>query len=168
MTGRITFEEWHARRLAEEPEFDKVTDEVRRWHGPRRKLDILVDESAAAVGRELEAVKDFRLHRVADSTPDRGLWAQARREGWVLVTADTDFWNDGPYPLRLSPGVIILVGRTTSERLFAFERLLVVWDLVANVGRLGQHILNASKVRTSRRTIEWKFFDNGVTVTLRQ
>ena len=168
MPRRQSFDEWHSERLAQNPDFDRETDAMLRIRGPRRKLDLLLDENVAALRAELASVKDFRLHMMPAGTPDRKLWAEARRNAWVLLTADSDFWNDGEYPLRLSPGVIVVVGRTVEDRLYALARLSVAWDLVPMLGRFGRRFLDATKARTSRRMIEWKIFDEGVTVTHRQ
>jgi hypothetical protein len=168
MENRKTFDEWHAERLAADPDFDRTTDAMLRLRGPRRKIDFLVDENIAALRSELASLKQFRLHNMPEGADDHALWTEARRRLWILLTADGDFWNERFYPLWQSPGVIIVVGRTLEDQVFALARLSVVWDLVRMVGRVGPRFMDGMKARTSRTTIEWKFFDNGTTVTHRQ
>jgi len=165
---RKTFEEWHAEQLARDPAFDRDTDATLRIRGPRRKLDLLIDENLEGVKAELEGVSDFRVHTLPSTAPDQQLWAVARQKRWVLLTADGDFWNDTTYPLHQSPGVIVLVGRTVENHIFVFARLTVVWDLVPMIGRFGPGFLESLKARSSRAGIEWKFFDNGCIVTHNQ
>ena len=49
--------------------------------------------------------EDEKLRRERD---DKFHYHEARKRGRILLTCDADFWNDRKFPLKDSPGVLIL------------------------------------------------------------
>ena len=76
------------------------------------KPRFLVDEN---LGHELAAalkLVGYNTKSAEDAVltgyPDESYWAIARREDRVLISKDRDFLDNRRFPLRLSPGVLIL------------------------------------------------------------
>ena len=64
-----------------------------------------------------EGYKRFKIEAMPRGVSDSLLWQTARRWRLLLMSADRDFWDDRAYPLRDSPGLFLLAGRTASDRL---------------------------------------------------
>jgi predicted nuclease of predicted toxin-antitoxin system len=162
---RKSFDEWHAERVAKDPNFDRVTDRLLARRGPPRKIPMLCDESLEhELVADLRTIRDFRIVRLPKGSTDRAVWQRARRDRLVILTADEDFWDDRRYPLHLSPGVVILRGRNVEERTTALARLSVVWDLPRNYSRFAHAFFAESKTRASPTHIQHKFSDEGSVV----
>ena len=113
-------------QIAENPRFEK---QFEQWSAQQRKafkkVDLLIDENIGDLGEALKGVKDFRLHAEPAGRSDEYLWRKARREGWLLVTKDVGFWDDEKYPLHLSPGLVVLRGRTFDQYLVSLRAVFV-------------------------------------------
>lgn len=161
---RITFDEWYEEKVHADPTFARLVSKP-RTRPRRRKVDLLIDESLDGMVEDLKTVRDFRVHTEARRRSDENLWKTARRNGWLIVTKDLDFWDDSNFPLRLSPGVVILRGRTLKDYTYALVRFAVHWGLLARTGQFGVDALDGFKARAARLGIEWKWFDEGTVVT---
>jgi predicted nuclease of predicted toxin-antitoxin system len=84
---------------------------------PRRKVPICVDRDIPdAITSALSRDAGFKVRgRAQDGMEDRAVWRQAIKLEAVLLTHDEHFWDDRRYPLRESPGVIVVKGASETE-----------------------------------------------------
>jgi predicted nuclease of predicted toxin-antitoxin system len=95
---------------------------------PKRKLSLCVDRDIPeTVVQDLRRRRERRFRvtsRAAENMEDRAVWRMAIAQEAVLLTHDEDFWDDHLYPLRDSPGVLLVKGATESDISLAFGQLL--------------------------------------------
>jgi len=105
------------------------------------------------------ALRNYRKFKVQVSEktiPDSLVWKTAQVNHFVVVTADQDFWNDRQYPLRTSPGLLLLDRRNGKERLRALARIMKALELPETY-LLNPDLFFASKVRASAGGGIYKF-----------
>jgi predicted nuclease of predicted toxin-antitoxin system len=164
MTSK-TFDEWEREQRASNPRWDAEIREIERLRGPRRKVPLLLDanlEEELVDG--LNGVRDFRISVAGPREGDEAIWNHARREGRIIVTADEDFWNDRRFPLRDSPGVILLTGRTSEQKAYAFAVAVVHYQLIEWWRKLPGWTI-AMKIRASSMGTTAKWREGGTTIT---
>lgn len=154
---RISLDEWWNEQLAADPRIEKDPfPEPRRGRSP--KVDILVDENLEGLVADLQTVGDFRVHVERRHQSDEHLWRAAQQNGWFLVTRDLDFWDESRFPLRLSPGVVILRGRTLDACTGAFAFFSVHSGLLWRSGRQETWWMTGFKAKASQDTIDSQWF----------
>ena len=145
------------------PELERDSAGLEGVNPPPRKLDVLVDEDLEIqLVREIRASGHFRVSAMNVGTPDSEVWRDARQRRLCIITADVDFWNDVLYPLEQSPGVIILRGATSAERLAALEQWWKDNDTMVRMG--GAEVVEGRKWRVSRGDVHGKFVDGDAVV----
>ena len=153
-------DEWLAEREARDPNFSRDTARMLARRPPLRKVPLLCDESLEdELVADLRTVRLFKVLTLPTGRGDDFVWAQARQRGLVLLSADEDFYDDRRYPLRESPGAIILRGEGAGERTVALARLSALWDLQGNYARFGRGMFIESKTRATPTHIFHRFLD---------
>jgi predicted nuclease of predicted toxin-antitoxin system len=125
--------------------------------GRPRKIPLLCDENLE--DDFVTALRNYRKFKVQVSEktiPDSLVWKTAQVNHFVVVTADQDFWNDRQYPLRTSPGLLLLDRRNGKERLRALARIMKALELPETY-LLNPDLFFASKVRASAGGGIYKF-----------
>jgi hypothetical protein len=132
----------------------------RRDAAPKRKVRVYYDRDVPAeiVRATREDERDVaRVVGVAGpNMDDSAVWRAAIEADAQLVTHDDGFWNDRKYPLRDSPGVIIVKGGMSAEGLEAMERFTAGTDVVGTERELPD-FLRGTKVRATRSGFTIKF-----------
>ena len=155
----MAFEEWEAERISADPQWERHLREFSRTKGTHRKVPLLVDENIEAeFVDELRGIRDFRVRTLARRASDEAVWAEARKLRLILVTADPDFWNDHSYPVRDSPGVVIVSGRTYSEKAEAFAVAVVHWAIQWRY-RIEPASLGGMKIKATRSGTSAKWWN---------
>ena len=158
---QITLEQWIAMQRAEDPQFDRHTDEFSRTTGPKRKVPLLVDENLeAAFVAELRAIDFMKVTVGQSGIPDEAVWATARRSKLVIVTGDEDFWDDRRFPLIQSPGVIIVAGSNAEQRIDSLATAFGIWSIKEN-WRRAPYFLDGSKLKASSTGVRGKHHLDG-------
>jgi predicted nuclease of predicted toxin-antitoxin system len=132
----------------------------RQAPAPKRKVRVYYDRDIPAeivrATREDERDVARVVGVAAANMDDAAVWRAAIEADAQLVTHDDGFWNDRKYPLRDSPGVIIVKGRTSGEVLEAMERFTAGTDVVGTEREL-PGFLRGTKVRATRNGFTIKF-----------
>lgn len=127
---------------------------------PKTKISVCLDRNLPQ-----ELIEGFRstarvfrvVHVSAPNESDASLYQSARSEGALIVTCDEDFWDDSGFPLRASPGVIVLKGVNSEELSSAILRFLEHVDVVGAIRRMPDWAFSqkfkASPVGFVRRTL---------------
>jgi predicted nuclease of predicted toxin-antitoxin system len=157
---RKSYEQWLEEQERRDPNFLRDVAMAMRRRAPPRKVPLLCDESLECQLIDgLASDKGFKVHRVPTGRGDDFIWREASQRGLILVTADEDLWDDHSYPLRDSPGVVILRGRNATERRQAFARLFAHYELAATYAKFGADMLSMTKSRASPDNVFEKFLD---------
>ena len=146
-----------AELAAHDPHFDRGARRFMAERGRPRKMPVLCDENLE--DDFIATMRDnrkFKVTTMPKGVSDSILWQSAQRRGLVLVTADEDFWDERRYPLRESPGLLLLRGRNAEERLAALVRIITVMDLPWIYARNPDFLL-ATKARVSAGGGMFKF-----------
>ena len=105
----ITFAEWEDIQRTRDPAWNRSIRRLAKSRGVPRKVPILADENLETdLVSDLASVRGFKVMVADKGRADDDLWAEAKRAGMVILTADADFWSDQAYPIADSPGVIYL------------------------------------------------------------
>lgn len=80
--------------------------------GPHKKLKLYVDinvpepvvEELRSAGLTLYSAK----HTGTASRPDQAIYQEARKRGLVILTMDSDFWQDREHPIQATAGIIFV------------------------------------------------------------
>jgi hypothetical protein len=163
-----SFEEWEAERVAADPHWGKRVREFSRTSGIPRKVPLLLDANLEVeFADELRGIRDFKVQTMANqSAGDPALWAEARKRGLVLVTADAGFWDDDhKYPIRDSPGLVVVSGRTYSEKAEAFAVAVIHWEIRWRY-RIESSSLRGMKIKASRSGTSAKWWDGTRVITI--
>lgn len=91
-------------------EFSKITP-------PKRKVRLFLDRNIPEELKEgLKAYDRLKVIGFAgENDSDEFIWGTAKRKKAIIISLDKgDFWNDTKFPLRESPGVILLTSREQS------------------------------------------------------
>lgn len=126
------------RKLVFDPSSNEAREALREWRklpGPRRKIrayfDANIPVSVAERARKtlrwdvLSVQESASLSRREDSFH----YSHARKLKRLLFTLDRDFLNDLKYPLRQSPGVIVIGARQDDPNDIYFGIELAAWFL---------------------------------------
>jgi predicted nuclease of predicted toxin-antitoxin system len=159
MPRERSFEEWEQEQRERDPGWNRHIRDFEKARGPKRKVPLLLDENLEAeFVDDLRTVKDFRVTVGKPGIDDRALWDQARAMQAILVTTDGDFWDDRNFPLAQSPGVIIISGRSASEKTHTFAMAMVSWDVI-NTWRKVPGWLLGIKLRATQEDVRGKYWD---------
>jgi predicted nuclease of predicted toxin-antitoxin system len=165
MPRQVPFDKWEHEQRRRDPEWDRSKLAFEKAHGPKRKVPLLLDENLEAdFIDDVRTVKDFRVTVSNPGLSDQAVWEQARGMKAVLITADADFWDDRRFPLAQSPGVVIISGRSASEKAYTFAVAVVHWDII-NIWRKVPFWLQGIKLRATREGVRAKYWD-GTSVVL--
>ena len=136
---------------------------------PKRKIPVYIDRDIP--GEIVRLVRETESDAVriagiaAPNMEDQAVWDAAIRHGAMLTTHDDGFWNDQRYPLRVSPGLLLIKGGTTAEILQAMERFTGATAFV-KTERESPGFFRGTKVRATRRGFTIKFLtDDSQVVT---
>lgn len=125
--------------------------EFRKWYKkfwdatlPKRKLRIFIDRNIPYEAvKELEKVKNFKIMGIAESDEeDRLIFDKARKLKAAIITKDEDFWNDRKFPLKQSPGILIVKGKTAGnviDSLAWFFGLVGIFDAERKIAGWLEH-----------------------------
>ncbi len=80
--------------------------------GPHKKLKLYVDinvpeplvQELRSAGLTLQSARQYGTA----SRPDENIYQEARERGLVLLTMDSDFWQDRKHPLQTTAGIIFV------------------------------------------------------------
>jgi predicted nuclease of predicted toxin-antitoxin system len=130
------------RRLPPPTKKQLASEKRGRGKKARFLIDKNVDREVADVLRRLRWNAYHAEESGLGTHEDEDIYAYARGERRVLLTHDPDFLDDRRFPLRLSPGVIVLPGGSgeRSALIRALDWLLVI------VGR-DRELWTGTKVR---------------------
>jgi predicted nuclease of predicted toxin-antitoxin system len=106
--------------------------------------------------------KDFDVLWVAESPDLRNRdddfhYQNARQVQRYLLTRDLDFWDDQKYPLKESPGVIIM---TTSDMDVAKWLVLLLRKLIREFTHPESIYLDGVKIRLGAEAVQFKMVDH--------
>ncbi len=105
-------------KLFNDPGFTQYFKKYAGIIPPKRKVILLLDKDLPIqVIDDFRSVPDtFKIIKIAsEKEDDEFLFREASKQKAILVTKDEDFWDDAQFPLRNSPGVIIVRGKTSEE-----------------------------------------------------
>ena len=106
------------------------------WTPPKRKIRIYCDANLPEkFVDELKEFKNFKVVCRAGVGDDEDHYVRARQQKAILITSDLDFWDDRRFPLKKSPGVVVIVGKTIRDLDIAFGRFL---GYAGHAGRIPQ------------------------------
>jgi predicted nuclease of predicted toxin-antitoxin system len=96
---------------------------------PKRKLPLCIDRDIPnTITSAIDQEAGFKIvSRAEHGMDDLAVWRMAIKAEAVLLTHDEHFWDDRRYPLRESPGVIVVKGATEREIGLAINDLLATW-----------------------------------------
>ena len=100
-----------------DPGFKKGFKEFLKITPPKRKVKLFLDRNIPEELKEgLKAYDRLKVIGVAGANDsDEFIWGAAKRKKAIIISLDKgDFWNDTKFPLRESPGVILLASREQS------------------------------------------------------
>ena len=125
-------------------EFSKITP-------TKRKVRLFLDRNIPEGLKEgLKTYAPLKVIGIAgENDPDEFIWGTAKRKRAIIISLDKgDFWNDTKFPLRESPGVILLASREQSidVQITALSRFLGI--VIAGI-RIHPDFLKKSKYRIS-------------------
>ncbi len=137
----------------DDPGFKKTRKVWSKITPPKRKVKLFLDRN---IPEELkEAVKASRVFKVTgfagENDSDEFIWNTAKRLNAIILSLDKgDFWNDKKFPLRESPGVILIASREQSVdvHIYALNRFFTQMDIVGVI-RMGSDLLKQSKYKVS-------------------
>ncbi len=154
---RISREDWEALQLERYPDWNSSS--LEQITGPKRKVRFLADQNLEDdLVDAMTSRPQFRIYRAPAGTDDDVLWHEARRHKRILITADgRDFLKDQKFPLHESPGLIVLTGRTASDKADAFVRAVDYAGLVYDYRVVGPTFLAGYKVRASAQGVYYRF-----------
>jgi predicted nuclease of predicted toxin-antitoxin system len=164
----IDYDAWVEKKRRLDPNFERRVAESERVTGPKRKVPLLLDQNIESeivdTLRSLRAY--FRVHRLPDGADDDRLWSEARRAKLLLVTADgSDFWRDHTFPIHESPGLVVLKGRTATDKSMAMGRAFANLGIIPIYRREGPGVLDGLKARCGPDGGTARWFQHGEVVT---
>ena len=85
---------------------------------PKLKIRVYLDRNLPAfVVDDFKSVaKIYKIIKISkENEEDAFIYKDALNKKTILFTCDDDFWDDRKFPLHLSPGVIIVKGKSSDE-----------------------------------------------------
>jgi predicted nuclease of predicted toxin-antitoxin system len=151
------------RSAKSDPDLNKGTKEWTRFTQPKRKVKLFLDRN---IPKELtdaiEASPHFKITGIArEHDSDEFIWDTAKRQNAIILSLDKgDFWNDTKFPLRESPGLILLASREQKVDVYieALNLFLFGIDFVGGI-RVYPDLLTRSKYRISMTGFVLKFIN---------
>lgn len=120
-----------------------------------KKAKFLLDQNMP-----LQIAKNLKMHKInathlsqlgKEKIDDKALFSLAREIDRVLVTGDHDFLDDHQYPLKLSPGIIVIDGSL---------RVSEVQHRLRRMARL-KDTFNKSKMILHEDTLTLRYLSDG-------
>ena len=128
----------------------------------KSKIDLCLDRNLPSqVMSELRSMsRVFRVVHVSEpNEADDAIYQRAGAETALIVTNDEDFWDDVRFPLRFSPGVIIVKGASAKEIGRGMRLFLAHVDVVDAIRRMpswaSQQKFKISPTGFVRRTLTY-------------
>ena len=144
-----------------DPGFKKGVKELSKITPPKRKVKLFLDRNIP--GELKEAVKVSHVFRITgiagENDSDEFIWNAAKSQNSIILSLDKgDFWNDKKFPLRESPGVILIASREQSVdvHIKALGRFLFGIGIVGGI-RKYPDFLKKSKYKISTMGFNHKF-----------
>ncbi len=100
-----------------DPGFKKGFKEFSKITPSKRKVKLFLDRNIPEELKEgLKAYNPLKVIGIAgENDSDEFIWETAQHQNAIIISLDKgDFWNDNKFPLRESPGVILLASREQS------------------------------------------------------
>jgi predicted nuclease of predicted toxin-antitoxin system len=157
MPKKVSMQDFIAELSAQNPRFDRDAKRFMARRGRPRKIPLLCDENLEEdFIATVRGYSKFKVTVSLKTISDSLVWQTAQVNHLVVVTADQDFWNDRQYPLRTSPGLLLLDGRNGEERAGALARIMAGLELPESYFR-DPNFFYASKFRASTGGGLYKF-----------
>lgn len=133
---RCSYDEW----LRRHPERDPDRAGALSPPSTRRKIRILLDEDVDGLAESIGFHGRLRVERRAPKgASDDEVWRLAITHNHTIVTGNKrDFWSEDKFPLVQSPGIVVLGGRNTAERLRSLDQVLRQSWILDDVGAYPQ------------------------------
>lgn len=107
----------------------------------RGKARFLVDENLGVDVATLTKEWGWNVKYINDvgliGQPDEKVFAYARKQNRIILTHDKDFLDDQKYPLKISPGVVVLPGASGNN--IALIRALSIISAFRHLGDFFEH-----------------------------
>jgi len=126
-------------QLENDPEFKKFLEDWLSWTPPKSKIRIFLDKNLPIeVIEEFKELKDiFKITGIASKgEDDRSIFNKARKLKALIITRDLEFWDDKKFPIKDSPGTIIVKGNNperVSRSLGLFFENLDIIDAIRKI-----------------------------------
>lgn len=127
------------RQIYKEPGFNKWTKKYWEWTPPKCKIKIFLDknlpEEIIDVFRELKDT--FKIIGIGtDREEDKVIFNKAKKQNALIITRDIGFWDDKKFPLKDSPGILIVRGKTISDIDYAIGLFLAHIDIIEAIRKI--------------------------------
>jgi predicted nuclease of predicted toxin-antitoxin system len=94
-------------------------------------MGVQIRDALIELGYNALTANELRLQ----GNPDENIYAAARTTDRILLTHDNDFLRDREFPPKLSPGVVVLPGATSTKEK-VLESLLPVLKTIGHIRNL--------------------------------
>ena len=148
---------------------DREIKSFSQLRGPKRKVPIIFDENLKEelVETVRTLKKQFRIIELKKGADDSVIWQEGKRKKAVIVTSDaSDFWNDKKFPFHDAPLVIVLRSSSAEQKLVAFLRAILEWNVIENYRRVGPPGLKRLKIKASSEHTQAKWWNGTSLVTI--
>ncbi len=138
-------------------------EEIECFKKVEGKLKILVDENRLDE-KLIKALK--KIFNVKKAIKNKGLddnnvmYQQAMKDSRVILTNDSDFWDDNKFPMNKTIGIINITTKDTDETIIALKKFFDKFgEMVGFARSCNDGYWIGTKVKVQKKGFIWKYIN---------